>query len=149
MGVIFYFSSQPFSRQDLKPWLSERIPDRSVERLFGDVRVHYGKKEVSVQRLGEVQFVQFWIRKAAHVFEYFVLGLLAVRLWRKLNHQVSWLGGLLVLLFCAFYAMTDEIHQYFTGDRTPMVQDVILDSAAALAAILLYTIRARWLLQKL
>lgn len=138
MGVIFCFSAQPHSSQNLQPWLSRHLSDQRVEQMFGNVRVHYGGKEVSVRANGKAGFVEFWIRKFAHFFVYFVLGLLAIRLWIRVERRRLVLGMMAAALFCFLYAGSDEIHQYFTGDRTPMIQDVVLDSASGLIGIIVY-----------
>jgi VanZ family protein len=65
--------------------------------------------------------VDYPLRKAAHVGEYAVLAVLARRGWKPLP---AW-------LFCVFYAITDEVHQYFVPGRSARVLDVCLDSAAA------------------
>lgn len=63
--------------------------------------------------------------------------------WPKLGHVAftSW-------MLATFYAGTDELHQMFTSDRTPLIQDVILDSCGALlgvmfAMLLLYRSKKR------
>ena len=39
--------------------------------------------------------------------------------------------------FVAGYATFDEIHQWFTGDRTPMWQDSLLDTCGGLTGIVI------------
>ena len=79
--------------------------------------------------------MEFFIRKGAHFGTYFLLGGLTAlgfaRYWSKLGHVafVSW-------ALATLYAETDELHQMFTGDRTPLIQDVILDSCGALLGVM-------------
>ena len=49
----------------------------------------------------------------------------------------KWCGPLFIWLGIIGLAGLDEFHQYLTGDRTPSVHDVALDSAGALLAILI------------
>ena len=42
------------------------------------------------------------------------------------------------LLFGAFYAGTDELHQYFVPGRSAQVTDVVLDSFGVITGILIY-----------
>ena len=49
----------------------------------------------------------------------------------------KWCGPLFIWLGIIGLAGLDEFHQYLTGDRTPSLHDVALDSAGALLAILL------------
>ena len=48
----------------------------------------------------------------------------------------KWCGPLFIWLGIIGLAGLDEFHQYLTGDRTPSLHDVALDSAGALLAIL-------------
>ncbi|MDR4196735.1 VanZ family protein, partial [Bacillus cereus] len=41
------------------------------------------------------------------------------------------------LLFVADYATFDEIHKWYTGDRTPMWQDSLLDTCGGLTGIII------------
>ncbi|CAA7603119.1 VanZ-like [Acididesulfobacillus acetoxydans] len=68
------------------------------------------------------------VRKTAHVVVYAVLALL---LFFATGHRAVLSYGLATL-----YAASDEFHQIFVPGRTPAVQDVMLDSAAALIVIL-------------
>ncbi len=80
----------------------------------------------------QIQAAHWLIRKAAHVSEYAVLA----GLWRwALAARLSPAGpaafGLSVLT-----SALDELHQATTSTRTGNVGDVVLDSAAAAAALL-------------
>ena len=63
-----------------------------------------------------------YVRKAAHVFEYFVLGVLLTSFFGRLR-----LKNCLVIFFAAVpVAAIDETIQIFTG-RGPAVKDVMID----------------------
>ena len=87
-----------------------------------------------------VESVEAWhhfIRKCAHFAEYAVLGATVAfafgdRLQTARKIVVASLG------ISAFYAATDEIHQMFVPGRMGSVSDVILDSAGALAGIVIF-----------
>ncbi|MGA2750752.1 MAG: VanZ family protein [Verrucomicrobiota bacterium] len=91
-------------------WLNPRMSEETIER------VHH------------------IVRKCAHFTEYAVLGVLAWRLFHRdaafsafsPGRQLWW-----ALLFCAFYASTDEFHQKFVPNRQPAVLDVLLDTCGA------------------
>ena len=74
------------------------------------------------------------IRKMAHFFLYFCLGVLSINAWcwRK---KRSWL---VALFFCFFYAATDEFHQSFVPGRSAEVHDVLLDTLGSFTGILGY-----------
>ena len=74
------------------------------------------------------------VRKAAHVFLYFVLGILLTLLVR--TYDVRWRNVVLwaVGVACA-YAATDETHQLLVGGRSGQVSDVLLDTVAACVGV--------------
>ena len=75
------------------------------------------------------------IRKLAHFTEFMILGVLAVSNCREyLKDQKI----LIPLIFSAFYALSDEIHQLFVQGRYCSLKDVLIDSGGALCGILLY-----------
>src|SRR3954465_12696002 len=85
------------------------------------------------------------IRKCAHVSEYAVLGVLLWQaLWSvpALRRKTLIVFGA-VLLGCALFAASDELHQMFVKSRTPSVHDVLLDGAGALFGLLIAASFAR------
>lgn len=78
------------------------------------------------------------LRSLAHLFVYFVLGFLAsgaVKLNFNWKHKL-----LITLVFCVFYAFTDELHQHFETERRFRLIDLATDSVGAFAGILFYKI---------
>lgn len=112
MALIFWFSS---AGHEVSSGQSERV-----------VR--------SVQYITNISFSETVVRKAAHVFLYFVLGILLTLLVR--TYDVRWRSTVLwaVGVACA-YAATDETHQLLVGGRSGQVSDVLLDTAAACAGV--------------
>jgi VanZ family protein len=81
----------------------------------------------------------FYIRKTGHVCGYFGLSFLLYRAWRatiplieRRRWSVKW--SRIAFLMTALVACLDEWHQTYIPSRTGRVQDVLLDSSAALAA---------------
>ena len=86
----------------------------------------------------------FTVRKLAHIFLYFCLGLssslLSASLWgikAELRPSRIVLSSLCAALFGLFYACTDEIHQYFVPGRAAAVTDVGIDSIGTVLSVLL------------
>ena len=73
------------------------------------------------------------VRKLAHLFEFFVLGGILVTYFPVMKRKV-------LMIYPAFFALlvavTDEFVQLFTG-RGSLVQDVVLDFAGAVTAVLI------------
>ncbi len=84
------------------------------------------------------------IRKAAHVTEYFVLGLLLFRAFRSSSLQgwsLRW--AVWSVAAVAFYALTDEFHQSFVSTRTASLFDVGIDVGGGLMAQLANLLMSR------
>ncbi len=79
----------------------------------------------------------FLVRKSAHIFLYFVLGILTANLLvsYKLKAKLVFLYS---LGFVALYAITDEIHQLFVAGRSGEVRDVLIDTIAGALGIAAY-----------
>ena len=80
-----------------------------------------------------VKKLNYSVRKSAHVFEYFILGILSLNVFDAFNVKRK---VLFAIILCILYASSDEFHQLFTG-RTASVTDVLLDSAASIVGIYL------------
>lgn len=120
MGVIFAFSSDPFSRDQterfLLPFLGWLFPWAAPETL--DL-LHGG------------------LRKIGHLTEYAVLALLWYR--ARAYRTAAWApeAARLALLLAVAYAASDEVHQVLVASRSGSIVDVAIDSAGAAAALLL------------
>ena len=107
-----------------------------------------GQSGVFVEQLRHIapsvdqQLLTFLVRKGAHIFAYFVLGILTFNaLWRvdlskfKLNYPVG-----LSIIVCALYAVSDEFHQLFVSGRSGEIRDIIIDSSAATVGVFIISI---------
>lgn len=65
-----------------------------------------------------------WLRKLGHVLAYGILAVFFDIFLKRRSVVYAWLCTCLV-------ASVDEIHQMYIPNRTPMIQDVLLDCAAA------------------
>jgi hypothetical protein len=142
-GVIFYASSQPYKDQDLRPTLSRVLDTEAIGDMFSGVSFHWAGEEVSVNALGAAGFIEFFIRKAGHFTEYFILAFLLYRAFANQfrgRPKAFWIA----VVLAALYAASDEFHQSFTGGRTPLPLDVGLDSVSALIG----TLVAFWLFRR-
>ena len=78
----------------------------------------------------------FLVRKSAHMFLYFILGIMVYSLSRefKLSDRKRILYS---LIFVFLYALSDEFHQKFVTGRSSELRDVFIDSIAGLLGIFL------------
>lgn len=92
-------------------------------------------------------FIHIFVRKAAHMTEYFLL-VLALHLPLKtyLKTKLSFSKRLLIAFFCTvFFAITDEFHQTLVPGRSGNVVDVCIDSIGALLATFLLWFLSKWI----
>lgn len=139
MGILFISSSMTYQQQTSVPFLEKCLAFKPLETQLSKIAFSYAGQKISIQAVGYYKFVEFFMRKAAHFFLYFFMGVcfaLALRSRLKSN--------LLTIFVCTLmalgYAGLDEFHELLTGDRTPLFQDVILDGFGALTGIVLVTL---------
>lgn len=135
--ALYFSSSMTYKQQTTVPLLERVLASKPGLGLIAKIHINYAPGEViSVQTDGYFRTVEFFIRKAAHFGSYFLMALFTYRaLWGRINPV--WLRVVFVPLACGGAAALDEWHQSFTGGRSPMVQDVILDMAGATVAVLI------------
>lgn len=131
MALIFVFSAQT----GVLSSASSNWVGNYIIKLLG-IEIPAGQTASSVKIIFGLN-----IRKLAHVFVYFVLGIasyiFAVSLFRfgKINGLHKYLLAVLVALgICVFYACLDEIHQHFVDGRTPSIRDVAIDTFGFIAS---------------
>ena len=80
--------------------------------------------------------IHYYVRKAAHMTEYFLLAIAISFPLYVYGVRGIWLM-LLAGFVCVGFAGLDEYHQSFVDARGPSVRDVGIDSCGALIGILL------------
>lgn len=136
MGILFFSSSQTYEQQSQIGLLNKLLKNEPFKEQLQQVRFNYAGSEVSIAAKGYFSFVEFFIRKGAHFMTYFLLsGSLCLALYYKLKN--IWWAALYACLAASGYAALDEYHQMLTGGRTPLFQDVMLDTFGALTAVVL------------
>lgn len=129
MYVIFSFSAQT---GEVSGELSYKISYEIVEtknELF--------HTEKSYDQLAyEAEQIHYYVRKAAHMTEYFLLAIaisFPLYVYKVRGFWLFFLAGIL----CVGFAGLDEYHQSFVSGRSPGLKDVGFDSAGALIGILM------------
>ena len=118
LGFVFFMSTGTFSAENtfsvVGPILNFLLPGLSSDR---------------------VETIHWIIRKGAHVFEYFVLGLLLLRAFRaNSSSQWRWRWPLFAAIGALLWALGDEFHQSFVPGRTASIVDVSIDTAGGVFA---------------
>lgn len=128
--TIFIFSNQ---NGDESGSTSREFTKKIIEILQLDKNLSESEKENIIENS------QFVIRKLAHFTIYTVAGINIFGFFNTfdIKKKNKVLGALLVGVT---YAMSDEIHQMFSGDRTPAIRDVVIDSCGVLFGVFIFLI---------
>ena len=88
----------------------------------------------------KVDIIASWqlvVRKTAHFSEYAVLGALSANALRT-YHLSNAFKRLIPCVICLFYAISDEIHQYFVPDRACRPLDVMIDTLGGITGTAIF-----------
>lgn len=127
MGLIFVLSNDTAEESSKK---SDGLIVRCVQDII--------KRNLSTKEKEKVlKYLVKPVRKSAHFFLYFVLGILIINLFKSFelfNYKMI----LLAILLCFLYACSDEIHQLFIKGRSCEVRDILIDTIGSLSGISVY-----------
>lgn len=82
------------------------------------------------KKAGGVYWLDFIIKKTAHLIEYGFLTILNYRALKAygVNNKKA---AIIAITFSLLYGATDEFHQSFTPGREPRIRDVFIDTIGA------------------
>ena len=127
MCLIFSFSSQPATESSkVSGGLCHRLVERANDTLHLDM--------TEKQQLTMAEKIEYPVRKAAHMTEYAILGLLSFAFYRGILKKEK-RQFLAALLTAAVYAATDEFHQVFVPGRYGCVRDVRIEAAGSVIGL--------------
>ena len=134
MLILFISSSMTYQQQTSVPFLERYLATKPFLNLLSHIELTYAGSKISIGNLGYYKFIEFFIRKGAHFVTYFLLGL-----FLNLGLPLKRFSGLIAVLIAFLYAAFDEFHQMLTGGRTPLLDDVMLDTCGAILAVIIVT----------
>jgi VanZ family protein len=143
IALIVYFSRQPFSQQDISPYIKKYPTIVTLVKTVPDIQFHYNGKLIS-SHANAVGFIQFIIRKAVHITIYGLLGL-SLLFALKGKNKITWKSWLLTAIIVLAVASYDEITQLKTPQRTGCIPDVIMDFTGFLIFTIPALIRAKYI----
>nr|WP_318530898.1 VanZ family protein [Lacticaseibacillus yichunensis] len=141
MVALFVSSAMTYRQQSLIPLLEKTLANQPFRSQMTGVDFDYAGTTISIAHLGYFNFIEFFIRKAAHVLTFMTLAGVMMIALRK-NIQPRGLRAVLIGLSACGVAALDEAHQMLTGGRSPLFQDVLLDTCAACVGILIVLLMA-------
>jgi len=132
MYLIFTFSSQDgVSSAELSRKVSQEVvvvADKIMDKDWS-----------AAQMAVYTERIHHYVRKMAHVTEYFLLAISVAFPLYVYGVRGIWLV-LLAGVFCVGFAGLDEYHQSFVAGRGPSARDVAIDSIGILPGIILVRI---------
>lgn len=127
MSLIFVLSNDTAEESSKK---SDGLIVRCVQDII--------KRDLSTKEKEKVlKYLVKPVRKSAHFFLYFVLGILIINLF-KCFELFNYKTILIAVLLCFLYACSDEIHQLFIKGRSCEVRDILIDTIGSLSGISVY-----------
>ncbi|ACO86010.1 VanZ family protein [Clostridium botulinum] len=124
MVIIFTFSNQPGESSNKNNFFVADVLTKGKIDLFKHI---------------DYNFLNFLIRKAAHITEYFILFMLLYYAFKKTFYKNLKIKAAIITIL---YACTDEFHQLFIPGREGKVRDVLIDSIGVFIGVfLIYTFR--------
>lgn len=127
MGLIFVLSNDTAEESSKK---SDGLIVRCVQDII--------KRDLSTKEKEKVlKYLVKPVRKSAHFFLYFVLGILIINLFKSFE-LFNYKTILIAILLCFLYACSDEIHQLFIKGRSCEVRDILIDTIGSLSGISVY-----------
>ncbi|MBB6674820.1 VanZ family protein [Cohnella nanjingensis] len=127
-GLIFHLSRQSYAQQSIRPWLRRIAPKEVISERLPAVTVYYDGA-VIVARQDPYRFIEFFVRKGAHLTVYAILAAVATVALRSLpglrGRRLAAIAAVFVLTLIV--ALTDEALQSEAAMRTPTLLDVGID----------------------
>jgi len=87
---------------------------------------------MAINKETEFSWLDFIVKKTAHVVEYAILYWLTFRAFSEKGKIIQKKYFLIPFLLCFIYAMSDEWHQTFVAGREGTLRDVGFDTIGAL-----------------
>jgi len=133
--IVFLASGQPAEQQSMQDILKTYLPNKPLESFLSIFQVPYWGILVSVEERGYYAFIEFLIRKGTHFIYFGIIALaIYIALPRFKYRKVT------TIMVTILLAVADEFRQSFTIGRTASLQDVLLDTTGAIAALLLISL---------
>ncbi len=128
--------------------LSAQVREESNQLSTGitEVVVKVAEKVVPEKEF-DINSINHIIRKNAHFFAFFALGILVINALRA-SKTVDVKRIIIALCICVLYAVSDEVHQLFVPGRGGQFKDVLIDSSGSITGIFLYAFCCRMIRAK-
>ena len=126
MIIIFIFSNQ-------KSIKSTNYSHSLIKNTIVNIYKIFNNNPTDEQIEKIINTWDYPVRKAAHLTEYFILGILVFLTLKAYNIKNIYI----IILICFMYALSDEIHQLYVIGRDGNVKDVLIDTFGSCCGIFL------------
>lgn len=127
LSVIFIFSNQ-------KGKNSESLSDKVTLTIIETTSNITSKEYSNLEKENIIIEYRYLIRKTAHIIIYFILGILIYLTLDIYNVKHKFIYS---IVFCLLYAVSDEIHQMFSSNRSAKIIDVLIDFCGSMISIVI------------
>lgn len=132
MFIIFVMSSMPGG--------SSNGASKMILNTVLDKTNVVNKTELAPEKINNSKSLfnkmHYFFRKSSHFSEYLVLALLILNHLRFYNNK-NYIKVIICIFICFIYSITDEIHQIFVPNRTPLFKDCLIDTSGAIVGCLI------------
>lgn len=136
--IVFISSATPYQQQTIVPTLMKLLPGEPLIGPLSLLHIPYYGMDISVESRGYYYFLEFLVRKFAHLTAFGAMAIAVYIALPKKNYRYLLAIGITFLFACA-----DELHQYFTVGRTASGQDVLLDTVGGLLWLTIFVLILR------
>lgn len=131
MMLIFMFSNNSGVNSTNQSNSFIRTPIVIISRMLN--------KQIDEDKINQIiEIIEVPIRKCAHIFLYFILGILVSSLLKTYNLSFKQ-RFVYAFVICVLYSISDEIHQLFIPGRSGNIKDIFIDSLGIYLGIFLKT----------
>ena len=130
-------------------WLVFLFLNSSEGYADSNMRSYYFLKKLNINN-GEITYeTNVLIRKLAHLFEFMVLAIILIIIFKLFSFRKSTLCTTTLFLIILIGTL-DEFYQSFIPGRSSLVSDVLIDTLGGVLAVILYLFIAeiRYLIKK-
>ncbi len=127
MAIILFLSSEPAEVSSQR----SRELKTSIYPIIENVQERLNIKVFTEDN------INFYLRKSAHFYFYFVLGIFLILSLRAYG-LVGWKAYSFAWILGTVFAVIDEIYQIFVPGRGGLLRDVLIDSIGVLLGVIIF-----------
>ena len=134
LTIIFLFSNTPSgaSEEQSKTIVNHIMGTQTQSTDIQQEKVESEEIIEPKEKTVDLEYLNYLIRKIAHMSEYFILSLLVINVIIQFKGKIKYKHYIISICFCLIYAITDELHQTFVPGRCGQAIDVFIDTFGAI-----------------